>query len=498
MVKLRPFILFAGVTFLFLSCIKHKDADLIVHNGTIYTCDMAFSSAQAMAIKDGRIVEIGPEHQILNKYNSKKKLDLKKRTVVPAFFDAHSYLLAKTLKSNAIEYDNLTKEQLGNSKINYIYNVPTGELQNLDYPEFQFVLRSFSGNTIKLDQRTFNSVFKGSRNENTLIFDKDSITKVIDYIEKNQLENFISKDLTNELFKNGYSGCISFGVNSNTAEKIIEENNSTFYHQLILGGNPENFQWLTKTGRIDSGSIHLKGLSYFIDGGFGAKEALLKNPYDSEETNGNLFADSFALYELPELCTSLNFQMIFHAYGDSAFAIASTQMGIALKSVNDNRWRLEHNQLVDLSDVQKLKTFSILPSVQPTQANTDKGKVIPTIGKNRDCSSYNFAELYNQNQFLASGSLFPIGEMNPFEQFKALTKTEDCFYPIERKQALKALTIWPAMLAFFENKTGSLEVGKNADFVVLNIDLMKAPSEKISDTKIQRTYIKGQLEFSIN
>ncbi|MFQ3325968.1 MAG: putative amidohydrolase YtcJ, partial [Salibacteraceae bacterium] len=281
MVLLRSFILFASATCLFLSCIKHKDADLIVHNGTIYTCDMEFSSAQAMAIKDGRIVEVGPEHQILNKYNSKKKLDLKKRTVVPAFFDAHSYLLAKTLKSNAIEYDNLTKEKLDNSKINYIYNVPTGELQNLDYPEFQFVLRSFSGNTIKLDQRTFNSVFKGSRNENTLVFDKDSITKVIDYIEKKQLENFLSKDLTNELFKNGYSGCTSFGVNSNTAEKIIEENNSTFYHQLVLGGNPDNFQWLTKTGRIDSGSIHLKGLSYFIDGGFGAKEALLKTPYVS-------------------------------------------------------------------------------------------------------------------------------------------------------------------------------------------------------------------------
>ncbi len=496
MVKLRSFILFAGATCMFLSCIKHIDADLIVHNGTIYTCNMEFRSAQAMAIKDGKIVEIGPEHQILNKYNSKEKLDLKKRTVVPAFFDAHSYLLAKTLKSNAIEYGNLTKEQFDNSKINYIYNVPTGELQYLDYPEFQFVLRSSSGNTVKLDQRTFNSVFKGSRNENTLIFAKDSISKIIDYIEKNQLENFLSKDLSSELFKNGYSGCTSFGVNLNTAEKIIEENNSNFYHQLVLGGNPENFQWLTKSGRIDSGSIHLKGLSYFIDGGFGGKEALLKKPYDSEENNGRLFADSFALYELPELCTSLNFQMIFHAYGDSAFAIASTQMGIALQSVNDNRWRLEHNQLVDMSDFEKLKTYSILPSVQPTQAVSDKETVTSIIGENRDCSSYNFAELYNQNQFLASGSLFPIGEMNPFEQFKALTKTEDCFYPIERKQALKALTIWPAMLAFFDNKTGSLEVGKNADFVVLNIDLMKAPSEKISDTKIQRTYIKGELEFN--
>lgn len=498
MVKLKLLILFAVTASALLSCIKHKDADLIVHNGTIYTCDLEFSSSQAMAIKDGVVLEIGPEHQILNKYTSTEKLDLKKRTVVPAFFDAHSYLLAKTLKSNAIEYVNLTKDQLDNSKINYIYNAPIRELRQLDYPDFQYVARSSSGNTIKVDPLTFNSVFEAARNESLLIFDKDSIIKVIDYIEKSQLNQFYSKNLSSKLFKNGYSGCTSFGVNSITAEKIITENNATFYHQLVLGGNPENFQWLTKTGRLDSGSIHLKGLSYFIDGGFGEKEALLKAHYVSDVTYGKLYADSFPLYELPELCASLNFQLIFHTYGDSAFALASTQMGKALKSVNDNRWRIEHNQLVHQSDFKKLKPYSILPSVQPTQATMDKGKVGSIIGENRDCSSYNFSELYTQNQFLASGSLFPIGEMNPFEQFKALIKSGECSYPIERKHALKALTIWPAMLAFFDDKTGSLEAGKNADFIVLNIDLMKAPFDKTSDTQVQRTYIKGKLEFSVN
>ena len=68
MVKLKTFIAFATVACISLSCIKFKDADLVLHNGTIYTCDVEFSAGQAMAVKDGKILEIGPEHQILNKY----------------------------------------------------------------------------------------------------------------------------------------------------------------------------------------------------------------------------------------------------------------------------------------------------------------------------------------------------------------------------------------------------------------------------------------------
>ncbi len=496
MVKLKTFIAFATVACISLSCIKFKDADLVLHNGTIYTCDVEFSAGQAMAVKDGKILEIGPEHQILNKYSSTEKLDLKKKTVVPAFFDAHSYLLAKTLKSNALDYTSLSNVQFDNSNINYLYNVPPEKLEQINYPGYQFVIRSTSGNTISIDRKTYQAVFQKSSDKKRIIHSKDSIAVVIQYLEKNQLASYSTNRMSDELFKNGYSGCTSFGVSSSTADKIITENNPAFYHQIVLAGNTRNFQWLTKTGRVDSGTIHLKGLSYFIDGSIGSKEALLKQPYLSEETNGKLFADSFALYELPELCASLKFQLVFHAYGDAAFELAANQMGEALVSVNDNRWRIEHNQLVDTSDYEKLRSYSILPSIQPTQANRDKKEFNPSLGVKRNCSSYNFGELFAQNQFIASGSLYPIGGMNPFKQFKALLKTEKCYYPLGRKSALKSLTIWPAMLAFFDGKTGSLEIGKNADFLVLSIDPMKAPIEKLGEIKVLQTFIRGELKYS--
>lgn len=498
MVKLKIGVLISLSVSFFFSCIRPKEADLIVHNGTIYTCDVEFSSTQAMAIKNGKILELGPEHQILNKYDAKEKLDLKKKTVIPTFFDGHSYLLAKALKSNAIDFNELDKIELVHSTINYVYNIPEEAIESINFPQSKFVARSVSGNTIKVDGQTYQLVYDWPQSMPVLIYSTDSITTVLDYIEKQQVLNFKSKNIESELFKNGYAGLSSFGVAAGTAQKILEENNSSFYHHLILGGNSKNFAWLTKNGRNDSGDIHLKGISYFIDGGFGSEQALLKSSYYSSNNCGILFADSFALYELPKLCASLNFQLIFHAYGDSAFAIATSEMGKALQSVNDRRWRIEHNQLVDNLDLENLKSFSILPSVQPTQANTDKEKVTSLIGENRDCNTYNFEDLFRQNQFIASGTLYPIDGINPFEQFKALIKSENCYFPLDRKSALKALTIWPAMLAFFDEHTGSLEIGKNADFVVLKNDIMKTPFERLSKTTIQTTYIKGQLTYQVH
>ena len=268
--------------------------------------------------------------------------------------------------------------------------------------------------------------------------------------------------------------------------------NPTGYHQFILAGNDENFNWLTKVGRTDSGNIHIKGLSYFIDGGFGSKDALLKEKYADTDLIGTQFTDSSLINEISDLCASLRFQLTFHAYGDSGFSLAARQMGDALESVNDNRWRIEHNQFITAADYNLLKKFSILPSVQPTQAQTDKKQFATILGTQRNCETYNFKKLLNQNQFLASGSLYPIGELNPIEQLIALLNSENqCNHGIDKKAALKAITIWPAMLAFFDSETGSLEVGKNADFVVLNLDPVKAETKTLEQLKIEPTHIKG-------
>ena len=70
---------------------KAEEADLVVYNATIYTVDNTFSTHQAMAIKDGKVLELGPDREILNKYTYDREIDARKRPVYPGFIDAHCH-----------------------------------------------------------------------------------------------------------------------------------------------------------------------------------------------------------------------------------------------------------------------------------------------------------------------------------------------------------------------------------------------------------------------
>jgi predicted amidohydrolase YtcJ len=89
MISKPPLLALLVLTMLF-SCVK-QEVDLIVHNATIYTVDEQFSIAEAMAISGNRIVDIGPEHEVLNKYAAKKTIDAEKKAVFPGFIDAHCH-----------------------------------------------------------------------------------------------------------------------------------------------------------------------------------------------------------------------------------------------------------------------------------------------------------------------------------------------------------------------------------------------------------------------
>ena len=79
--------------FLHSCAFQNEVADMIIHNAVIYTVDEQFSTSEAMAIKDGKILEIGPERAILNKYKSDKNIDAGKRFIYPGFIDAHCHFL---------------------------------------------------------------------------------------------------------------------------------------------------------------------------------------------------------------------------------------------------------------------------------------------------------------------------------------------------------------------------------------------------------------------
>jgi hypothetical protein len=173
--------------------------------------------------------------------------------------------------------------------------------------------------------------------------------------------------------------------------------------------------------------------------------------------------------------------------------------------VKDHRWRIEHAQVINPDDYGYYKRNHIIPSVQPAHATSDMYWAEARLGPVRVKDAYAYKNLLQAAGILAAGSDFPVEHINPLFGFYAAVSRKDQknfpeggFNPenkITREEALKAMTIWAAKAAFSENETGSLEVSKLADFVILDEDILKMDEDKIWQAKIRATYIGGKPVF---
>src|SRR5690606_14227725 len=160
---------------------------------------------------------------------------------------------------------------------------------------------------------------------------------------------------------------------------------------------------------------------------------------------------------------------------------------------------------IDSSDFHKFSKFHIIPSVQPTHATSDMGWTAERLGTTRLNTAYAYKQLLNAYGLLALGSDFPVEHYNPLYGFHdAEARSDENGYPsggfqfenaISREEALKGMTIWAAFSCFQENKRGSIEKGKDADFVILEEDIMSAPADRLRDIRTIRTVIAGETVY---
>jgi predicted amidohydrolase YtcJ len=200
-----------------------------------------------------------------------------------------------------------------------------------------------------------------------------------------------------------------------------------------------------------------------------------------------------------------NFQVNTHAIGDSANRMMLNLYGEFLKGKNDRRWRIEHCQVVAPGDFNLFGKYSIVPSSQPTHATSDMYWAEERVGKERIKGAYAYRQLMNQSGWIPLGTDFPIENINPLYTFYAAVERKDMEgWPeggfqmenaLGRVEALKGITIWAAMAGFEEDVRGSLEPGKNADFVILEKDIMIIPGAEIPGVKVVKTFLDGEEEF---
>ncbi|HPZ25896.1 MAG TPA: amidohydrolase family protein, partial [Kaistella sp.] len=238
----------------------------------------------------------------------------------------------------------------------------------------------------------------------------------------------------------------------------------------------------------------------------GSRGACLIHDYsDKKDWKGFLLSERKHFENLAKKLKNSDLQMCTHAIGDSANRTILQIYGDVLGIKNNRRWRIEHAQIVDKNDFNLFAKYSIIPSVQPTHATSDMYWAEERLGKERLKYSYAYEDLLKQNGWLPLGTDFPVEEINPFKTFLAAVARKDSKnFPangfqkenaLTRQQTIRGMTIWAAKAAFQENELGSLEVGKSADFIILNQDLMTIPETEILNTKVLETYSNGKAVF---
>jgi predicted amidohydrolase YtcJ len=257
-----------------------------------------------------------------------------------------------------------------------------------------------------------------------------------------------------------------------------------------------------------SDRLRAVGVKFFADGALGSRGAWLKQPYtDKPDTRGNQLHSDAELLSMTDTAAAHGFQIATHAIGDAANAqVISTYEWLDSKYGLNRRWRIEHAQVVDCADLPRIGRAHIIASMQPTHQTSDRLMAEKRLGLSRVKCAYAWRSMLRTGAKLAFGTDFPVESPNPFPGLAAAISRQDIndeppggWFPEERlsfEQALHAYTRGAAYAGFAEDRIGSLEPGKWADFVIVDRDISKATVPELYRTQVLETWVAGKKVWS--
>jgi len=252
--------------------------------------------------------------------------------------------------------------------------------------------------------------------------------------------------------------------------------------------------------------LRIGGLKGFVDGSLGSHTAAMLEPFTDAPSDRGLFVNTPEdLYRWISGADRAGLHVIVHAIGDRAIR---TQLDIYERverenGVRDRRFRIEHAQHIGPADIPRFASLGIIASMQPYHAIDDGRWAEKVIGAERAKGTYAFRSLLDNGARLAFGSDWFVAPATPLEGiYAAVTRrTLDDNHPrgwipeqkITVEEALRAYTTGGAYASFEENEKGTLARGKVADFVIIDRDLTRVPSETIREAKIMMTVVGGRV-----
>ncbi len=529
-----------------MSCnAQKKQADLVLTNAKIYTVDSEFSIAEAIAIKDGRILAVGSSGEISKKYSADEVRDLQGKFIYPGWIDAHCHFFGYGMNLNAVDVAGSTsveeiievlkvfREKNPGAWITgrgwdqndwEVKEFPDKGMLDEFFPNTPVLLRRIDGhaawaNSLALEMAGVTAASKVdggsvllSEGEPSGILIDNAIGLVGSIVPGPTLTEMINA------LQQAERNCFSVGLTSvqdaGLSREVVQLIDSLHMADALkirmntwLSPSRENFTYFVEKGPYQTDYLSVNTIKLFTDGALGSRGARMIEAYSDDPGNLGLYVTPLEVLE--KYCRKAyenNFAVATHCIGDGANRETLKIYASILGSRNDRRWRIEHAQIIHPDDFHYFGDYNVIPSVQTTHATSDMYWAEDRVGSERIKGAYAYRQLLEQNGWLPNGSDFPVEQINPlFGFYAAVVRKDQKGYPeegfqtenaISREEALRAMTIWAARSGFEEDLKGSIEPGKLADLVITGTDLMTAPESELFGIRVQATYSGGELVYS--
>lgn len=543
------------LSILFFSCRPvppEVQADLIVHNAVVWTANEQQPEAEALAIAGDTLIAVGKEKEIMVYRGEKTQIiDASRQFITPGFIDCHVHFLTGGFRLSSVQLRDAATPEVFIQRIrdfaatlepgdwitggdwdheNWGGELPTKEWIDEFTPDNPVFINRLDGHMALANSAALKAagisadsvivdieggaIIRDENGELTGIFKDNAMSLIEPFIaelsgeQKDRalqaaMEYVASKGVTSVHSVGDGLGEMAVFERAREAEKLM----TRIYAMIPLSNWPA---LQNKIGTEGSGDKWLKigGLKGFVDGSLGSHTAAFFKPYsDSPGEKGLLVNTETDLYEWISGADQAGLQVAVHAIGDRANRILLDIYERVTKEngPRDRRFRIEHAQHISYSDMNRFAELNVIPSMQPYHVIDDGRWAEKVIGSKRSKTTYPFRSLLDAGARLAFGSDWFVAPPTPLDGiYAALTRrTLDDARPngwtpeqkIEIDEALRAYTINAAYASFEEDRKGSLEVGKLADFVIMEQDLRRIAPEMIREVKITMTIVGGKTVY---
>lgn len=524
----------------------------VLDHARIYTVDRARPLAEAMAVADGRVVALGTSAEMAAAYADWPRVEMDGRTVVPGLIDAHAHLLGlgeSLLQADLVGTASVAEvgERLRAAAAaaepgawvtgrGWDQNdwgaggaFPTRADLDAFVPDRPVWVQRVDGhaswaNTAALRAAGIDpdapappdpaggQVVRDAAGRPTGVFVDAAEALVAASVPPRTFEQQAAalRRALDETARAGLTGVHEAGIPLAALD---------LYSVAIQDGRfPVRLYAMIEPGELDaycarrtgpyvhwSGRLAVGALKVYADGALGSRGAALLADYADDAGNRGLMQRSpDSLRAITERAMRCGLQVNTHAIGDAAVraVLDAYEAAVTVTGGGPGRHRIEHAQVIALSDIPRFASLGVIASVQPTHATSDMPWAEARVGPDRVRGAYAWRRLVDAGARLALGSDFPVERVSPLLGFYAVVTRQDAagqpaggWYgdqALTREEALRGFTLDAAYAAFMEDEVGSLEVGKRADFVVLSQDVMTVPPEEILATRVLATYLDGE------